>query len=201
MKKLTSILLFLAVCFCVKAQDNNTKKTENKQTKIKKMDYETVQTVAFRDEKTKTIKGFLVSDLIEKNAINDNQQRYKYMYLRKDDLITCYIYKEWAKPASGFSELKEYTFNINILQIDDYFEINGNEADESFSTNYYSLSLRTKNDKQFAINTYNIWQHIPDNVSTFSTFTLKSLQKETLQQVIDDLKLASSTKKKIIKKD
>ena len=158
------------------------------QAQTKKMEEKTIQTISFRDNKTKDLKGILVSELIEKSAISGNEKKYKYIYQRKDSLVTFYIYQEWHKPASGFDEFKEYTFHTNILQNDDAFVIDENEADENISSKYYSLSLRTINDKAFKINTYNRYQSTPDRTSTFSVFNIKSLNKENLQKVLDELK-------------
>lgn len=162
------------------------------QAQTKKMENKTIQTITFKDNKTKALKGVLVSELIEKSAISGNEKKYKYISERKDSTYTFYIYQEWHKPASGFDELKEYSFKTNMLRDD--FEIQENQPDDNFPTKYYSLSLNT-NDTEFKINTYNIYQSTPDRVSTFSTFTITSLNKEGLQKFLDELKSMMPKKK------
>ncbi len=160
----------------------------NIQAQTKKMEDKTIQTISFNDNKTKALKGTLVSELTEKNAFNDNLKKYKYIYQRKDSLVTIYIYQEWQKPASGFDELTEYTFHTNILQDDDYLVVEENNADDNFVTKYYSLNLRTKEGKEFKYDTFNKYQSTPDRTSTFGTFTIKSLKKESLENLLKDLK-------------
>lgn len=167
-KNIFTLLLCLLLCLNAQAQTN-----------------QTIQTIAFKDGKTKNLKGILVSELIEKSAISGNEKRYKYISERKDSNITFYIYQEWIKPASGFDELKEYIFKTNMLNND--FEIQENQPDDNFSTKYYSLSLNTF-DKEFQINSYNIYQASPDRTSKFSTFTINSLKKENLEKFLTDLK-------------
>lgn len=175
--------LLICFCICVSLQAQN-KKMEDKNT--------TQQTVTFRDGKTKALNGVLVAELVEKSSISGNEKKYKYISERKDSTYTFYIHQEWVKPASGFDEFKEYIFTTNMLRDD--FEIQENEPDD-VPTKYYTLSLNTIDEKNFKINTYNKYQSTPDRTSTFSTFTIKSLSKASLENFLTDLKSVMPKKK------
>lgn len=148
-----------------------------------------VQKIAFKNGKSKALTGTLIGEMVEKNSINDNQSKYKYIYSRKGNAITVCIYKEWVVPTKGFDALEERTFDINIMNTDDdRFEIDENEPDDSYAAKYYSFSFRAVDDKEFTMNEYNVYESKPNGTRTFSTFTVKSANKQSLQAMIDDIK-------------
>ncbi len=168
---------------------------EGLQAQTKKEEEASIQTIKFRDEKTKVFKGILLSELTEKNAFDDKLTKYKYFYFRKDSLITFYVYQEWQKPASGFDEMSEYIFHINQLQVDGDFKIEENQPDDNFTTKYYTILVRAIDGKTFNINQYDRYKSTPYRTLTFPTFILKSLNKESLEKLMDDLKSMLPKKK------
>jgi hypothetical protein len=147
------------------------------------------QKITFRDGKTMELKGELVGEIIEKSSINDNQHKYKYIYAKTANIITIYSYNEWAVPASGFDELEEIVFDIALLKSDDgEIEITENEADENFTSKYYCVKLKSIDEKEFAVNIYSAWEAKPCGTKTKSSVTIKSLDKQSLEKMIADIK-------------
>jgi hypothetical protein len=173
MKKIITTVYLILVCISATIAQGNTVQ----------------QKITFRDGKTMELKGSIAGEIIEKSSINENQHKYKYIYAIAAKNITIYSYKEWAVPASGFDELEEVSFDIALLKADEgELEITENEADENFKSKYYSLKLRSVDEKEFAVNIYSAWEAKPSSTTTKSSITIKSLQKESLEKMIAEIK-------------
>jgi hypothetical protein len=148
-------------------------------------------TAPFQDGSTKKISGFLIGEMLEKSSINENTKTIKFIYSRKDSVITIYKYTEWKNPASGMDDLRIYKFKTSDIVTEDGFDsIDENEADDSFDKPYFGFSFRGKDDYEIGFDVYNRYDSKKPNESRkWSSVSIQSFSKENIEKMLEDIKL------------
>ncbi|MEN9547514.1 MAG: hypothetical protein RIR12_105 [Bacteroidota bacterium] len=148
-------------------------------------------TAPFRDGTSKKITGFLVGEVLEKSSISGNSKTIKYIYSRKDSVITIHQYTEWTSPASGMDDIRIYQFKTgNIVTEDGFDSIDENEADESYSKPYFGFRFNGKDDYEIGYEVYNRYDaNKPSETRKWSSVSIQSFTKENIEKMLEDIKL------------